>query len=68
MEIRNELIMFSSYYNSKQSFTGDWKVQIDFKINYFMRASVYANLVYDENYSDKLQFKETLNLGVNFRF
>jgi len=33
-----------------------------------MRASVYANLVYDENYSDKLQFKETLNLGVNFRF
>lgn len=68
MDIRNELIMFSSYYDSKQSFTGDWKVQIDFKINYFMRASVYANLVYDENYSDKLQFKETLNLGVNFRF
>lgn len=68
MDIRNELIMFSSYYNPKQSFTMDWKVQIDFKINYFMRASVYANLVYDENYSDKLQFKETLNLGVNFRF
>lgn len=68
MEIRNELVLFSSYYNPKQSFTGDWKVQIDFKINYFMRASVYANLVYDENYSDELQFKETLNLGVNFRF
>ncbi len=68
MDIRNELIMFSSYYNPKQSFTADWKVQIDFKINYFMRASVYANLVYDENYSDELQFKETLNLGVNFRF
>lgn len=68
MEIRNELIMFSSYYNPKQSFTADWKVQVDFKINYFMQASVYANVVYDENYSDKLQFKETLNLGVNFRF
>lgn len=68
MDIRNELIMFSSYYNSQQSFTANWQVQIDFKINYFMRASVYTNVVYDENYSKKLQFKETLNLGVNFRF
>lgn len=68
MDIRNELIMFSSYYNSQQSFTGNWQVQIDFKINYFMRTSVYTNVVYDENYSKKLQFKETLNLGVNFRF
>ncbi|WP_251619970.1 DUF3078 domain-containing protein [Odoribacter lunatus] len=68
MDVRNELTLFSSYYEPKQSFTADWKVQIDFKINYFMRASVYANLIYDENYSDKLQFKETLNLGVNFRF
>lgn len=68
MDVRNELIMFSSYYNSQQSFTANWQVQIDFKINYFMRASVYTNVVYDENYSKKLQFKETLNLGVNFRF
>lgn len=68
MDIRNELIMFSSYYNSQQNFTADWKVQIDFKINYFMRASVYTNAVYDKNYSKKLQFKENLNLGVNFRF
>lgn len=68
MDIRNELIMFRSYYNSKQKFTSDWKVQVDFKINYFMRASIYANLIYDKNYSDQLQFKETLNLGVNFRF
>lgn len=68
IDVRNELIMFSSYYNSQQSFTGNWQVQLDFKINYFMRASVYTNVVYDENYSKKLQFKENLNLGVNFRF
>ena len=68
VNVRNELIMFSSYYNSAQRFTADWKVQIDFKINYFMRASIYTNVVYDQNYSKKLQFKENLNLGVNFRF
>lgn len=68
MDIRNELILFSSYYNPEQRIFCDWKVQIDFKINYFMRASVYTNVVYDQNYSYKLQFKENLNLGVNFRF
>lgn len=68
MDVRNELIMFSSYYNSQQTFTANWQVQIDFKINYFMRASIYTNVVYDENYSKKMQFKENLNLGVNFRF
>ena len=68
MDIRNDLILFSSYYNEIQRFTGDWKLQIDFKINYFMRASVYTNVIYDQNYSYKLQFKENLNLGVNFRF
>ncbi len=68
IDIRNELILFSSYYNSQQAFTANWQVQIDFKINYFMRASIYTNVVYDENYSKKMQFKENLNLGVNFRF
>lgn len=68
MNIRNEVTLFSSYYDSGQAFSGDWKLQIDFKINYFMRTSIYTNVVYDQNYSKQLQLKETLNIGVNFRF
>lgn len=68
MDIRNEMVFFSSYYNEEQVFTANWILQIDFKINYFIRASVYTNIIYDQNYSKKLQFKENLNLGVNFRF
>ncbi len=48
--------------------TANWKMSINFKINYFMSASVYTETNYDENYSRKLQFKENLNLGVRFRF
>ncbi len=33
-----------------------------------MRASIYTETIYNENNSKKLQFKENLNLGVNFRF
>ncbi len=41
---------------------------LNFKINYFMSASIYTETIYDENYSRKFQFKENLNLGIKFRF
>jgi len=76
MDIRNEFTTFWSYDEKKEKEDGkkvlpltvNWKLTVDFKINYFMRASIYTETIYDENYSDKLQFKENLNLGVNFRF
>ncbi|MEG1948852.1 MAG: DUF3078 domain-containing protein [Odoribacter sp.] len=77
MDVRNEVTLFWSYDNNNKKkddeehtlpLTANWKLTIDFKINYFMRASIYTETIYDENYSNKIQFKENLNLGVNFRF
>lgn len=82
MNIRNEFTAFMSYEEKdgylnrdkddeerkKIPLTANWKLTLDFKINYFMRASIYTETIYDENYSRKLQFRENLNLGVNFRF
>ncbi|MDL2252242.1 DUF3078 domain-containing protein [Odoribacter sp. OttesenSCG-928-J03] len=68
LDIKNELILFSSYNNSKQNIFVDWQVQLDFRINYFMRTTIYTYVLLDKNYSKKFQFKETLNLGIHFRF
>jgi len=82
LNINNELKVFMSYEkkdkylnlgkeNEKKKripLTANWKMTLNFKINYFMSASVYTETIYDENYSRKLQFKENLNLGVKFRF
>lgn len=82
MDMNNELKVFMSY-ESKDKYinkgkederkkriplTANWKLTLNFKINYFMTASIYTETIYDENYSRKLQFKENLNLGVKFRF
>jgi len=48
--------------------TVNWKMTLNFKINYFMSASIYTETVYDESFSRKLQFKENLSLGMKFRF
>ncbi len=82
LNVNNELKVFLSYekkdkyITEKESgetkkrlpLTINWKMTIDFKINYFMTASIYTETVYDESFSKKLQFKENLNLGVKFRF
>lgn len=82
MDMTNELKVFMSY-EKKDRFvnkgkederkkriplTANWKLTLNFKINYFMTASIYTETIYDENYSRKLQFKENLNLGIKFRF
>ena len=76
MDIDNQMNLFYSY-DEKDRKKGDekilpltvnWKMTLSFKINYFLRASIYTELYYDQNSSDKVQFKENLNLGVNFRF
>lgn len=82
LNINNELKIFLSYekkdkyITEKESgetkkrlpLTINWKMTIDFNINYFMSTSIYTETRYDESYSKKLQFKENLNLGVKFRF
>lgn len=68
LKVDNHLILFSSYYEQPERLTVDWRLSLDFKINYFMQTSVYANAVYDQTYSKKIQLKQTLNIGVHFRF
>lgn len=68
LKVDNRVILFSSYYDNPEYITIDWQVTLNFKINYFLQTSVYMNAVYDKHNSKKIQFKETLGLGINFRF
>lgn len=68
LNVDNHLMLFSSYYEQPEKLTVDWRLTLNFRINYFMQTSIYANAVYNQNDSKKIQFKETLNIGVHFRF
>lgn len=75
IDLYNEMNAFWSYdakdkdkEDQKLPLNINWKMTLSFKINYFLRTSIYTELFYDQNSSDKIQFKENLNLGVNFRF
>lgn len=68
LKVDNRVILFSSYYDKPEYITLDWQTTLNFQINYFMQTSIYMNMVYDRHHSKKIQFKETLGIGVNFRF
>ncbi|GHV66917.1 hypothetical protein FACS1894199_11320 [Bacteroidia bacterium] len=69
LEVTDNFVFFHSWDKfSKQDVFIDWKLQFDFKISYFLKTTIYTNLILDKNFSDEIQFKETLNVGLSLRF
>jgi hypothetical protein len=75
---RNELIenvvfqtkcdLFMNYLQSPLHIDVNWDVLLSMKINKFLSASISTRLAYDYDYNEKLQFKETLGIGLSFSF
>ncbi|GAB3233381.1 DUF3078 domain-containing protein [Hymenobacter seoulensis] len=77
------LELFSNYFHNPQNVDVNWENLIDFKVNKFISASVTTNLVYDddilvpidrdedgtaEERGRRIQFKETLGIGLTYKF
>ncbi|MFD2786986.1 DUF3078 domain-containing protein [Hymenobacter rubripertinctus] len=78
-----KLELFSNYFHNPQNIDVNWENLVDFKVNKFFSASVTTLLVYDDDVlvpvdrnndgiSDgrgrRIQFKETLGIGLNYKF
>ncbi|MDD3965650.1 MAG: DUF3078 domain-containing protein [Candidatus Neomarinimicrobiota bacterium] len=60
--------IFMNYLENQQFIDVNWEVLLAMKINEFLSASISTQMVYDQDYSAKLQFKETLGIGLSFSF
>lgn len=59
---------FMNYLENQQFFDVNWDILLAMKINKFLSASISTQMVYDQDYSAKLQFKETLGIGLSLSF
>ncbi|MBT9393308.1 DUF3078 domain-containing protein [Hymenobacter sp. NST-14] len=79
----SRLELFSNYFHNPQNVDVNWENLIDFKVNKFLSASVTTLLVYDDDIpvpvdrnddgvpdssGRRIQFKETLGIGLNYKF
>jgi len=74
VNLATEIGLFSNYLYKPQNIDVDWKVAINMKINSYLSASINTQLLYDADIVEtgaekaKIQFKELLGLGLNFKF
>jgi len=64
----NRLGIFSNYLKDPQNLVIAYSAILDMKVNRFISTQVTADLFYDDNQIGKLQLKETLGVGITYKF
>ena len=80
---QTKLELFSNYFNNPQNIDVSWETLISMKVNKYISATVGTHLLYDhdiniavdsdsdgipEAYGPRVQFKQFLNIGLNYKF
>lgn len=81
--LKNQLRLYSDYLNKFGNIDVDWELNLDLKVNEFVRANVGSHLKYDDDVKfkqdldgdgnletggPKIQFKQLLGVGVVYSF
>jgi len=64
----NRFGVFSNYLQEPQNLVMAYSGILDMKINRFISTQITADLFYDDNQIGKLQLKETLGVGITYKF
>ncbi len=82
IEVNSVAEFFSNYFHKPQNVDVDWNLDLVFPINYYVRATITTEMIYDDDQeipvkdsdgkqigtTKGLQFKELMKLGIVFRF
>lgn len=83
VNVETHLGLFSNYLNKPQNIDVNWDFLVNMKVNDFLSANFISNLIYDDNikigvdkngdgiidsYGPRIQFKQILGIGLNYRF
>ncbi|MCZ4244527.1 DUF3078 domain-containing protein [Pedobacter punctiformis] len=64
----NRFGVFSNYLKDPQNLVLAYSAILDLKVNRFISTQITADLFYDDNQIGKLQLKETLGVGLTYKF
>ncbi len=64
----NRFGVFTNYLEKPQNMVLSYSAILDMKVNKFISTQVTADLFYDDNQIGKLQLKETLGVGITYKF
>jgi hypothetical protein len=65
--IHSKLGLFYNYLEDPQVDV-DWEMLVNMKINRFLSTNIVAQLIYDKDQVDEVQFKEIIGIGLTYEF
>ena len=83
IKLQTRLELYSSYNNNPKNIDVNWENRIDMKVNELISVSLITELIYDDDikialdrnedgvtdgFGPRLQFKETLGVGLSYKF
>ena len=83
IKFTTRLELYSSYNNNPSNIDVNWENRIDMKVNKFISVSIITELIYDDDiniavdrdddgvmdgFGPRVQFKETLGVGLSYKF
>lgn len=68
IQLDNRFGIFSNYIKNPQNLVMAYSGVLDMKVNKFISTQITADLFYDDNQIGKLQLKETLGVGITYKF
>lgn len=80
--MKNEIYLYTDYINNFGNIEIDWKLDILFEINKYIKASIHTNIVYNDNVNNieidsagetvetgpRLQMKQLIGIGLSYNF
>ena len=66
VNLQTKLELFSNYLDSPLSVDVNWDLMVSMKINEFLSANITTQLIYDQDVSTNVQFKEMFSFGLSF--
>lgn len=64
----NKLDLFTNYLDQPEKIDVNWESKLFLKVNEFLATTISANLIYDYDQDDEIQFKEALAVGFSYKF
>ena len=68
ISIENKVNLFINYLERRETLDVDYELTLNMKINELINTTINAHLVYDRDISSRLQFKENLSVGLQYKF
>jgi len=68
ISVENKVNLFINYLERRESLDVDYELTLNMKINELINTTINTHLVYDRDISSRVQFKENLSVGLQYKF